>query len=260
MIIPLRKIAARVLPSLGRSLVRRIANSPPYSAAEYEKRFDLNKLQSIENVLNQNGLAFESFSSILDFGCGRGLLLRHLPWIAPNAKLFGCDIDEQSLAECRQSCRQGQFQVNGARPPLEFQDGQFDLIWSYSVFTNLSEICHAAWLKELGHKLSPGGVMLHTIHSYEYVKRAAKFSPDRLEKYGIEGTVEAFMSAGSGYHFVPYSSDTPDYGATIISEEYVRSNWPEHTGLTIKDYVAGAFESYPEGCQDMVLLAKGPRR
>ncbi len=102
--------------------------------------------------------------------------------------------------------------------------------------------------------------MLHTTHSYEYLKRIAKFSPDKLEKYSMVGTVEEFMSTSSGYIFRPYSSDTPDYGTTIISEEYVRSNWPDHTGLSIINYVPGAFESYPEGCQDMVLLTNGPRR
>jgi len=36
----------------------------------------------------------------------------------------------------------------------------------------------------------------------------------------------------------------------------VIARWPQATGLRLLDYVEGAIESYPEGCQDVVLLAK----
>ena len=34
---------------------------------------------------------------VLDFGCGAGRILRHLPSRAPGAEIWGCDIDRRSV-------------------------------------------------------------------------------------------------------------------------------------------------------------------
>jgi SAM-dependent methyltransferase len=226
------------------------------SAAELEKRYNLNQIQKFEAVLTRHGRSLRQFSSILDFGCDHGRLTQYLFSLAPHARVFGCDILGDAVAECRRRFPQGRFVKNDPEPPLSFDDAQFDLIFSYSVFTHLTEANHASWLKEFGRTLRPGGVMLHTTHSYEFVRRAATFSPEWLEVCNVPGDVDAFVRSPHRYHYVVDNPATPEYGQTIISKEYVMTRWPHYSGLTLIDYAEGAIEAYPAGCQDIVMLAK----
>lgn len=226
------------------------------SAVELEKRYNLNQVQKFEAVLTRNNRSLRHFSSILDFGCGHGRLTQYLFDLVPHARVFGCDILGDAVTECRRRFPRGHFVKNNPEPALSFGDAEFDLIFSYSVFTHLSEADHALWLKELGRTLQPGGVMLHTTHSYEFVRRTATFRPDWLEVYNLPEDVDVFVRSPYRYHYVVDNPATPAYGRTIISKEYVITRWPHYTGLTLVDYAEGAIEAYPAGCQDIVMLAK----
>ena len=224
-----------------------------------ENAYHINQLQSFEAVLNRNGYSLRQFSSILDFGCGNGRLTRYLFDIVPEARVFGCDVQSDLVAECSRRYPNGGFITNDPTPPLDFDDAQFDLIYSYSVFTHLSESNHAAWLEELAGKLRPGGVMLHTTKSYESLRRMAMFSSESVEKYKLPEPVDAFIQTTHRYHYVVDDPSTPEYGQTIISRDYITTRWPDYTGMELVEYVEGAIEAYWEGCQDIVLLVKNPK-
>ena len=80
-----------------------------WSAAECEKRYNLNQLQKFEAVLNRNGRSLRQFASIVEFGCGFGRLTQYLFELVPQAHLFGCDIQSDLVAECRRKYPQGCF-------------------------------------------------------------------------------------------------------------------------------------------------------
>ena len=239
-------------------MLRRALGRGRLSAAEYEKRYNLNQLQRYESILNRHDLSLYGFSSILDFGCGSGRLTQYLSRLAPHAQVYGCDVDNDAVAECQHGSPSAHVSITNTMPPFGYDDGQFDLIMSYSVFTSLPEPNHIAWLRELARTLRPGGVMLHTTHSYEYLKRSTVFSPEALPKYRFPETVERFIQSGCDYYYALEDPEKPGYGLAIISKEYVTTQWPVCTGLTLLDYVEGAIESYPEGCQDIVMLVRGP--
>jgi SAM-dependent methyltransferase len=239
-----------------RRIVAWSANRHGLTRADLEQRYDLNQLQRFEALLNRHGRSFRSFASILDFGCGVGRLAQRVMALAPQAAISGCDVAPEAIRSCRHRCPRGRFLVNHWAPPLDIADAVFDLIYSYSVFTHLSEANHVAWLKELSRLLRPGGMMLHTVHSYEYLRRASAFSPESLGKYQLPGSVEAFIASQRDYFYVVEHPAAPEYGHTLIRKEYVMARWPSVTGLTLLDYAEGAIEAYPEGCQDLVLLTK----
>lgn len=241
-----------------RRLLAKTRGATGLTRADLEQRYNLNQLQRYEALLNRHERSFRSFSSILEFGCGTGRLTQYLATLAPQAAVYGCDVSAELVAQCRRRCPRGQFLVNRWAPPLAFADARFDLIYSYSVFTHLSEANHRAWLQELARLLKPGGMMLHTTHSSAYVSRTAYFSPWSLEKYGAPGFLEAFLASGEGYGYVIDHPDMPEYGHTLIKRDYVMTNWPRLTGLEVLEHIEGAIEAYPEGCQDLVLLAKAP--
>ena len=224
--------------------------------ADFERRYNLNQLQRCEAALNRHGRSLAACGSILEFGCGEGRLLQHLFEYAPKAQVSGCDVRPEAIEACRRRFPAGRFAVNGAAPPLRFGGERFDLIYSYSVFTHFSEPNHLAWLGALAQALAPGGVMLHTVHSEAYLRRASLFSPEVLEKYRFPWPVETMPQAGPPYYYIADNPATPEYGHTIIRKAYVMARWPRASGLEVMEYVEGAMEAYPEGCQDLVLMGK----
>ena len=119
---------------------------------------------------------------VLDFGCGSGKVMRHFLAEAARCELLGCDIDERSIdwinAELRPPL--SAF-VNGEAPPLDQPSESFDLIWSVSVFTHLTDHW-AGWLAELHRVLKPGGLAIVSFLGgamYE-VWNDEKWQPDRI--------------------------------------------------------------------------------
>jgi len=218
-----------------------------------ERKRDLDQLQAFEHFLNKNDQSLKQFTSILDFGCGHGRLIRYLFELLPEAELSGCEIYPHLIEECISNYPRGNFILNETSPPLPFKEDQFDFIYSYSVFTNISCEDHLAWVNELSRVLKPGGLLLQTIHGYECLKRLAMFSPESLAKYQLGIPVDEFLQSSKGYHFA--QCDSMEY-YTIISKEYIMEHWPSVSGLKVLDYEKGAIEAYPEGCQDLVLLIK----
>lgn len=97
---------------------------------------------------------------VLDFGCGSGKVMRHFLPEAEECELWGCDIDERSVdwinAELHPPL--SAF-ANREVPPLDQPSSSFDLVWSVSVFTHLTEHW-AGWLAELHRVLKPGGLAI----------------------------------------------------------------------------------------------------
>jgi len=226
------------------------------SGKERFRRWSLNQLQTIEAVLSQNAYSLCQFRSILDFGCSYGRLTRYFSKLAPNAQIYGCDVQKNMINKCRRALPNGTFIVNKPTPPLNFSEEMFDFIFSFSVFTHLSEQNHIDWLKELAGMLKPGGIMLHTTHGYECLSRLANFNPENLAKYKIPCSIEEFIEKQVRYHWVVYDQRTPEYGLSIISKDYILQNWEDYSGLTLVKHIEGAIDSNPEGCHDLVLLVK----
>jgi glycosyltransferase involved in cell wall biosynthesis len=109
--------------------------------------------------------------SVLEWGCGPGRILRHLPDLLGSrcGKLAGSDYNGETIAWCRKNLTGIEFAENGLMPPLPYPDESFDAIYSFSVFTHLSEAVQTAWARELMRVLKPGGVLLSTTHGLNYL-------------------------------------------------------------------------------------------
>jgi SAM-dependent methyltransferase len=102
---------------------------------------------------------------ILDWGCGPGRVIRHLPEvIGAGCHFTGTDANAQSVAWCRTHLPGLTFLQNGMSPPLAAEAATFDAAYGISIFTHLSAQGHESWLTELLRVLRPGGVLLLTTH------------------------------------------------------------------------------------------------
>jgi len=99
---------------------------------------------------------------VLDFGCGVGRVLRQFAPEAEEAEFWGCDLDTPSV-EWLQKNFSPHFKIfeSAEQPGLPQQDGFFDLIYAYSVYTHFTDNW-AAWLAEHHRVLGDDGLLFAT--------------------------------------------------------------------------------------------------
>jgi SAM-dependent methyltransferase len=107
-------------------------------------------------ALRKNGLDMGDLQSVLDFGCGCGRVIRNLPSLK-RAKLYATDYNATLIDWCSHNLPFAHFGVNQLEPPLLYGDETFDLIYSFSFFTHLTEQLQFLWMNELSRVLRTGG-------------------------------------------------------------------------------------------------------
>jgi SAM-dependent methyltransferase len=147
----------------------------------------------------------DNLSSVLDFGCGCGRVLRH--WNDFNGELCGSDVNSDAVHWCRANLPHvARVEVNGGAPPLVFDDSSFDLVYAVSVFTHLTEPLQLAWRDELRRVLRPGGYLIVTTQGRAYRPRLLSEERDRFDRGEL--VVRRPQVAGtnlcSSYHPAPY--------------------------------------------------------
>lgn len=116
--------------------------------------------QLIESLL-PNDWSWEGRRT-LDFGCGSGRIMRQFASEAADAEFWGCDLDRPSIAWLQRNLEPPfHFFVSDDEPDLPQEDGYFDLVYAFSVYTHLTDNW-AAWLLEHHRVLKDGGLMLVT--------------------------------------------------------------------------------------------------
>lgn len=102
---------------------------------------------------------------ILDWGCGAGRVIRHLPKLIDSTnRVYGTDYNEKYVKWCGKNLDNVEIRSNHLNPPLPFEADFFDLIYSISIFTHLSEKMHSRWMTELNRVSKIGAKILITVH------------------------------------------------------------------------------------------------
>lgn len=110
---------------------------------------------SVERELST--LELDSVKTLLDAGCGSGVLCRHLEQRFSNLKVSGCDISESSLEYCRKHARREGthfFRHNLLERPT---DARFGVIVCRLVFHHLSLHQQRVMTRHLRLSLQAGG-------------------------------------------------------------------------------------------------------
>ena len=118
----------------------------------------------VERLIARGGEA--SPVSVLEWGCGPGRIIRHLPKLLPvGSRICGSDYNPESIAWAREHIPGVEFYDNNLHSPLPFEDGSFDSTFAISVFTHLSVTSGQQWIAELARILKQDGRVLLTTHS-----------------------------------------------------------------------------------------------
>jgi SAM-dependent methyltransferase len=121
-------------------------------------------------ILSKAGASPQELTRVLDFGCAAGRMLRFYPHHEGTSELWGVDINAKHINWCQLNLGPPfSFATTTTAPHLPFEDGYFDLIYSGSVFTHISDLADA-WLLELRRIVRKGGYLYITIHDRRTVE------------------------------------------------------------------------------------------
>ncbi|MBS1949088.1 MAG: class I SAM-dependent methyltransferase [Bacteroidetes bacterium] len=95
----------------------------------YEDYFNDGFLSATEiiKLLSEHNLIFKQME-ILDWGCGPGRTIRHVPKLLPDAIIYGTDYNPKYVSWCRSNIPGVRFSLNSIVPPLNFESLFFDLV------------------------------------------------------------------------------------------------------------------------------------
>jgi SAM-dependent methyltransferase len=142
--------------------------------------------------------------SVLDWGCGTGRIIRHLPLIGGiNNSYFGCDYNKKYVDWCSKNIAGVNFKLNNLNPPFSYENNSFDFIYGISIFTHLSEELHYSWMQELTRVLKPNGILLLTTHGEVH---KFKLLPKEQEAYNTGNLVVHGYKKEGNRLFASYQS------------------------------------------------------
>jgi 2-polyprenyl-3-methyl-5-hydroxy-6-metoxy-1,4-benzoquinol methylase len=196
---------------------------------------------SMKYALRRNKLYLEDFKAILDFGCGCGRVIRWLSSLN-GPRIYGVDYNQDLIKWCQRHLgNYGEFQTNYLLPPVDFPENKFDLIYALSVLTHLTEEYQRSWMNEFARLLSPGGILILTLHGKSRINILDQ--ADQLRFLAGELVVTREKMAGT------------NECAAYHPEAYVHKSLSH--GFEILDFIEiGARDS----CQDIYLLRKTTNR
>jgi SAM-dependent methyltransferase len=194
----------------------------------------------LHNTTKTEAIPLNPEAKILDFGCGCGRVITWLQQLNSKYQYFGTDIDPEAITWCQENLANfGEYAVNPHLPPTEYADNYFDLVYSISVFTHLSEDMQFTWLKELSRITKPGGYLLLTTHNDDLFPFSSGIEHDKLEQ--------------TGFYFL-IGKNTPGlpdfYQTTFHSRSYVYHVWSQY--FTIQNIISRGILNH----QDIIVCQK----
>lgn len=198
--------------------------------------------QFIKLKIKQFDVKIQPESKILDFGCGWGRIVRFFLKDLPSASIYGIDCDSEIINICNTTGLNCNFSVNDIYPPTEFEDNRFDVIYSFSVFSHLSEDAHRRWLVEFRRILKPGGILIVTTRSRDFILTCARLRDVKETDvpFFATGPSQSFLDTSmtleqydnGNYIYEPIGGggirDGSFYGETCIPEKYIRTEWAKY--------------------------------
>ena len=204
----------------------------------------------VRDINSRHGRVPLDQARILDFGCGWGRLTRFFARDAMPDRLFGCDPTPEILEVCAETGVPGDLRKTDFVPTeLPFED--LDLVFSFSVFTHISEPAHRACLEAIHAALAPGGTAVITVRPPAYLDHDVLMAPAR-EKLSDDFANRELKEPR--YIFVPhpvedghpqYDEGDMTYGDTVISQTYIEENWTDLFEIVEVGFLTGDMHQVP---------------
>jgi ubiquinone/menaquinone biosynthesis C-methylase UbiE len=114
------------------------------------------RAQTIKDLLPQLN---EPGSTLLDFGCGDGLLTNYLQLVFFQAEVIGADQSPHAIAQARENFPEITFNAINSKQ-LPFADNMFNAAIVSLVLHHITRAEHKQWINELMRILKPHGYLI----------------------------------------------------------------------------------------------------
>jgi SAM-dependent methyltransferase len=222
----------------------------------------LTYLDLCKRVASLQRMPFERHNAklVLDFGCGWGRITQLLALYFRPEHIFGCDVQAQAISEVRRNGVQGVFHQVEPWPPSGFNDHSVDFIFSYSVFSHLSEDNSYSWIREFHRILRPGGIaFLTTRHRnfFDHLELVHKSSDIPAFAGGAFNAFRDLQSARRDYDEGRFCFDGLGGGGKELTNVYGEAFIPPH--YVYEKYgkifsAVGLENPVPEGLLDQATI------
>lgn len=184
-----------------------------------------------------NGFGFAPPVRVLEFASGYGCVTRHLKK-NPDFSLIACDIHPQACEFMQDKLGVPSIVSKHVPEELTF-DRKFDVVFALSFFSHMPRSTWGRWVKALFAALDTPGYLVFTTHGLASAERQGK--PEL---------------PSDGFYFEAKSEQDDlskaEYGATIVTPEFVRAEVLEQTGAPVVDSKL----AYWWGHQDLWIVKK----
>jgi SAM-dependent methyltransferase len=200
--------------------------------------------------------------AIVDFGVGWARMIRFFLKDVEPQTLLGIDHYDKVIEVSKQTCKWGNFQLIAPFPPTAIPDASVDLVYCYSVFSHLSEDAHLKWLSEFSRILRPGGLLIATTWSTDFLLRCRDARADTKSAFWTTHLPRIFVDTdmwlahykNGGYC---YETDVAQYGdvahylgETAIPKAYVQRHWTQF--LQFVDFI----DDHAATPQNVIVMKK----
>lgn len=160
---------------------------------------------------------------ILDFGCGSGRIFGAMDF--GQAVVTGCDVGTAVAAFSSKSYPHIRIMHTSLMPPLPFENSEFRLIYSFSVFSHLNEKVEDLWLEELYRVGEKNCLYLITVQG-EWMIEATLQPTDQ----------EEIRRVGFGFKKVHSRNNTeldfPEYyESSYHTNDYINLHWSKYFNI-----------------------------
>ena len=193
---------------------------------------------------------------ILDFGGGWGRISRFFLKDTKPEHILITDCMNTSIHWLKATGNPCNILKNEPLPPIAGLNMSFDLIYSFSVFSHLSEQFLRAWLTYLMESLRPGGFLVFTTRGHQFINDIESLyrensSSSLREKLPHHEEVRARYIKGE-FQFYPTGGgdelNSDCYGETLVPRSYIEANY--------RSVLVDFTEEVPDVDQSIVVLQK----
>lgn len=201
----------------------------------------------IRAVLERERVSLTPGTSVLEWGCASGRILRHFTREAERWDFWGADQHGPSMSWCKENLSPPfKFLTCTAFPYLPFEDGKFTFVYAQSVFTHILHLMDM-WLMEFRRIMAPGGYALFTVHDEHTWQYLSENEPERhiIDSAGsadFSGQFEhelGFLQAGGNWAHV----------VSFLKTDWIKREWGQYFDVV-------SFEPLSPRYQTTVVLRK----
>ncbi|HEV2601431.1 MAG TPA: class I SAM-dependent methyltransferase [Candidatus Babeliales bacterium] len=119
--------------------------------------------------------------TILDFGCGDGIMTSFVQALCPQATIYGIDASLEHIEVAQMAYENITF-IHSDAPKIPFADSSFDLIYAADIFHHLPKNQHESYCAEIYRILKPNGTFVMLELNPLNLMTAYRFMQNPMEK------------------------------------------------------------------------------